>query len=174
MSNRIAYFIEWNGKRMGNMKTVLSLLMLVVGMSIFTANAESLMEKNQKAGAEFLEKNAKAEGVSVTASGLQYKVLSSGEENGAKPGATSVVTVNYEGRNLQGEVFDSSYKRNKPISFPLNRVIPGWTEGLQLMTVGSKYQLYIPAELAYGHRGAGRSIGPMETLIFDVELLSFE
>lgn len=156
------------------MKKILLMISLLAGLGASAVNAESLMEKNQKAGTVFLEKNAKAEGVTVTESGLQYKVLRSGEENGAKPGPTSVVTVNYEGRNLHGEVFDSSYERNKPISFPLNRVIPGWTEGLQLMTVGSKYQLFIPAELAYGHRGAGRSIGPMETLIFDVELLSFD
>jgi FKBP-type peptidyl-prolyl cis-trans isomerase len=82
-----------------------------------------------------------------------------------------VVTVNYEGRHLNGEVFDSSYKRNKPLQFPLNRVIKGWTEGLQLMQEGAKYQLYIPANLAYGTTGAGRSIGPEETLIFDVELI---
>lgn len=152
-------------------------IVLLIMLSMFahaSISAESLMEKNQKAGAAFLAENAKAEGVKVTASGLQYLVLREGEKGGAHPGPTSVVTVNYEGRNLEGEVFDSSYKRNKPISFPLNRVIAGWTEGLQLMSTGSKYRLFIPAELAYGHRGAGRSIGPMETLIFDVELLSFK
>lgn len=148
-------------------------LSLVMGLTAMgTAHAgESLMEKNQNAGKAYLEQNAKAEGVKVTESGLQYKVLKEGNADGKRPGPTSKVTVNYEGRHLNGEVFDSSYKRNKPIDFPLNRVIKGWTEGLQLMTEGAKYQLVIPENLAYGHRGAGRAIGPSETLIFDVELI---
>lgn len=130
-----------------------------------------LNHSNLDAGKAFLEKNAQAEGVKTTSSGLQYKVLEEGRADGKQPGPTSTVTVNYEGRHLNGEVFDSSYKRNKPISFGLNRVIPGWTEGLQLMKEGAKYQLYIPSDLAYGARGAGRAIAPDETLIFDVELL---
>ncbi len=134
-------------------------------------NAESLMEKNAAAGKAFLEKNAKKEGVKTTASGLQYKVIKAGRKDGKKPGPRSRVTVNYEGRHLNGEVFDSSYKRNKPITFPLNRVIKGWTEGLQLMREGAHYQLFIPPSLGYGTTGAGRAIGPEETLIFDVELL---
>ncbi|MGF1546877.1 MAG: FKBP-type peptidyl-prolyl cis-trans isomerase [Thiotrichales bacterium] len=138
------------------------------------ANAESLMETNARAGKAFLEQNAKADGVKATASGLQYKVVTPGPEGGKRPGPTSMVTVNYEGRHLNGEVFDSSYKRNQPIDFPLNRVIKGWTEGLQLMTEGAKYQLFIPPELAYGQTGAGGAIGPQETLIFDVELLKVQ
>ncbi|MGF1642933.1 MAG: FKBP-type peptidyl-prolyl cis-trans isomerase [Thiotrichales bacterium] len=135
------------------------------------AQAESLMEKNAREGKAFLEQNAKAEGVVTTSSGLQYKVITAGSADGKRPGPTSKVTVNYEGRHLNGEVFDSSYKRNQPIDFPLNRVIAGWTEGVQLMTEGAKYQLFIPPDLAYGQTGAGGAIGPQETLIFDVELL---
>ena len=132
------------------------------------------METNESAGTAFLKKNSHADGVKTTASGLQYKVIKAGEKGGQHPKANSKVTVNYEGRHLNGEVFDSSYKRNKPITFPLNRVIKGWTEGLQLMTPGAKYQLFIPPELGYGQRGAGRAIGPQETLIFDVELLEIK
>ncbi len=133
-----------------------------------------LTNANLDAGKAFLQENAGKEGVKTTASGLQYKVLVEGRADGKTPGPTSTVTVNYEGRHLNGEVFDSSFKRNKPISFALNRVIPGWTEGLQLMKEGAKYQLYIPSELAYGRRGAGRAIAPDETLIFDVELLKVD
>jgi FKBP-type peptidyl-prolyl cis-trans isomerase len=154
-------------------KLTTSLLVSLFAIMIMaTAQAESMMETNAKAGTAFLEKNRKAEGVKETASGLQYKVIKEG--SGKKPAASSTVTVNYEGRHINGEVFDSSYKRNKPISFGLNRVIKGWTEGLQLMREGAHYQLFIPPELAYGHRGAGASIGPQETLIFDVELLKVD
>lgn len=111
-----------------------------------------------------------ADGFYTTASGLKYKVLRDAE--GQKPGATDVVTVHYEGRLPSGEVFDSSYDRGEPTQFPLNMVIPGWTEGLQLMPVGSKYQFYIPSNLGYGSRGAGGVIGPDQDLIFDVELIS--
>ncbi len=140
------------------------------------ANSDNpiLTGENLDAGKAFLEKNGQLEGVHTTASGLQYKVITEGVADGARPGPTSKVTVNYEGRHLNGEVFDSSYKRNKPITFPLNGVIAGWTEGLQLMTEGAKYRFFIPSELAYGPRGAGRSIKPDETLIFDVELLKVE
>ena len=122
------------------------------------------------AGKKFLEENAKKEGMQTTASGLQYEVLREGD--GKKPGATNTVEVHYEGRLIDGKVFDSSYQRKETISFPLNRVIPGWTEGLQLMPIGSKYRLYIPSELGYGARGAGGDIPPNAALIFDVELIS--
>ncbi len=148
------------------------LAVVVAGAILNTTQAESLMETNEKAGKAFLEKNRHADGVQVTDSGLQYKVIREG--TGKRPGPTSKVTVNYEGRHLNGEVFDSSYQRHKPITFGLNRVIKGWTEGLQLMKEGAKYQLFIPPELGYGHRGAGAAIGPSETLIFDVELLKVE
>ncbi len=122
------------------------------------------------AGKKFLEENATKEGIQTTASGLQYEVLRAGD--GPKPGAVSTVEVHYEGRLIDGKVFDSSYQRKQTISFPLNRVIPGWTEGLQLMPTGSKYRLYIPSELGYGARGAGGDIPPHAALIFDVELIS--
>ncbi len=121
-------------------------------------------------GKKFLEENALKEGIIKTPSGLQYEVLQEG--TGPKPGPTSTVEVHYEGRLINGKVFDSSYQRKETISFPLNRVIAGWTEGLQLMTTGSKYRLYIPSELGYGARGAGGDIPPHSALIFDVELIS--
>ncbi|GAB4402336.1 MAG: peptidylprolyl isomerase [Bacteroidia bacterium] len=126
-------------------------------------------EKARTEGQVFLEKNQSAEGVQTTASGLQYKVVTAG--NGPKPTAASTVRVHYEGRLINGEVFDSSYQRGEPIEFPVGGVIPGWTEALQLMPTGSKWQIFIPYNLAYGERGAPPSIGPFETLIFDVELL---
>lgn len=122
-----------------------------------------------KEGQEFLEQNKKREGVKTTASGLQYEVLTAG--TGVKPAATDSVLVHYKGTLLNGKQFDSSYDRGEPISFPLNRVIPGWTEGVQLMPAGSKYKFYIPYNLAYGERGAGADIPPYSTLIFEVELL---
>ncbi len=123
-----------------------------------------------EAGKKFLEENAKKDGIKSTPSGLQYEVLREG--TGAKPGPTSTVEVHYEGRLINGSIFDSSYQRKETISFPLNRVIPGWTEGLQLMPTGAKYRLYIPSELGYGARGAGADIPPNSALIFDVELIS--
>ncbi len=138
----------------------------------FMAARKAEAEKNRKAGADFLAANAKKPGVKVTASGLQYRVLRKG--TGPRPRATDRVRVNYEGRLIDGTVFDSSYKRGQPVTFPLNRVISGWTEGLQLMPVGSKYRLFLPPKLAYGAQGAGRRIGPESTLIFDVELLGIE
>lgn len=129
-------------------------------------------EKNAADGEKFLAENKKKEGVKTTASGLQYKVLKEG--TGASPKATDTVVTNYKGTLLDGTEFDSSYKRNEPATFPVNRVIPGWTEALQLMKPGSKYQLFIPSNLAYGERGAGRDIGPNSALIFDVELLSIK
>ena len=123
-------------------------------------------------GEKFLAENAKREGVKVTTSGLQYEVLE--PSLGQKPKATDTVRVHYEGTLIDGTVFDSSYKRGESITFPLNGVIKGWTEGLQLMSVGSKYKLYIPYQLAYGERGAGASIPPYAALIFTVELLGIE
>ena len=123
-------------------------------------------------GEKFLAENAKREGVKVTPSGLQYEILE--PSLGQKPKATDTVRVHYEGTLIDGTVFDSSYKRGESISFPLNGVIKGWTEGLQLMPVGSKYKLYIPYELGYGERGAGQSIPPYAALIFTVELLGIE
>jgi FKBP-type peptidyl-prolyl cis-trans isomerase len=123
-------------------------------------------------GAKFLEENKKNPDVKETASGLQYMVLQEGK--GEHPTATSKVTVHYKGTLLDGTVFDSSYDRGEPITFGLNQVIRGWTEGLQLMTPGSKYRLFIPYNLAYGEQGAGGMIPGGATLIFDVELISFE
>ena len=120
-------------------------------------------------GEKFLAENGKKEGVETLKSGLQYEVLREG--NGKKPKATDQVKCHYEGTLINGQVFDSSYKRNEPAVFPLNQVIPGWTEGLQLMQEGAKYRFYIPYILAYGESGAGGSIPPFATLIFDVELL---
>jgi FKBP-type peptidyl-prolyl cis-trans isomerase len=122
-------------------------------------------------GAEFLADNAKQEGVQTTASGLQYKVITEGE--GAKPSAHDTVEVHYRGTLIDGTEFDSSYKRGQTIEFPLNRVIAGWTEGVQLMSPGAKYTFYIPYNLAYGERGTpGGPIPGYATLIFDVELVS--
>lgn len=137
-----------------------------------SANAATA-EENKTAGATFLAENGKKEGIVTTASGLQYEVLTKG--TGAKnPSATDTVEVNYEGKLLDGKIFDSSYQRGESISFPLNRVIAGWTEGVQLMTEGAKYRFYIPSELAYGTHGAGRDIGANATLIFDVELIKIK
>src|SRR5262245_52302422 len=125
-------------------------------------------EKNKTEGAKFLEENKKKEGVKTTASGLQYKALKEGE--GPQPKGTDMVTVNYRGTLIDGTEFDSSYKRGQPATFPVNGVIKGWTEALQLMKQGAKYQLFIPANLAYGERAMGPDIGPNSTLIFEVEL----
>lgn len=121
-------------------------------------------------GEKFLTENKEKEGVVALPSGLQYKILTAG--NGPKPKASDTVKCHYEGRLINGTVFDSSIRRNEPAEFPVSGVIAGWVEALQLMPVGSKWQLYIPSELAYGTHGAGQSIGPNQTLIFDVELLA--
>lgn len=124
----------------------------------------------REAGEKFLAENAKKDGVKVTESGLQYEILT--PALGEKPKATDTVTCHYEGHLTDGTVFDSSYRRGEPASFPLQGVIAGWTEGLQLMAVGSKFRFTIPFQLGYGARGAGGSIPPYATLIFDVELIS--
>lgn len=131
---------------------------------------KTLAEKNKKEGDAFLAENKSKEGIKTLPSGLQYKIITEG--TGAKPKLTDVVTVHYRGTLIDGTEFDSSFKRGQPATFPVNGVIPGWTEALQLMPAGSKWQLFIPSNLAYGERGAGQTIGPNATLIFDVELLA--
>ncbi len=133
------------------------------------AEAEEKSKVNMQAGEEFLAANKEREGVTTTASGLQYEVITAGD--GPSPAATDTVTVHYRGTLIDGTEFDSSYARNAPATFALNQVIPGWTEGVQLMSVGSKYKFYVPSELGYGMRGAGPKIGPGASLIFEVELL---
>ncbi len=127
---------------------------------------------NRKQGEEFLSANKSKPGVQTLPDGLEYKILKEG--SGPKPTANDTVTVNYRGTLISGKEFDSSYKRGQPATFPVGGVIRGWTEALQLMPVGSKWELFIPADLAYGDRGAGPDIGPGETLIFEVELLSID
>ncbi len=146
-----------------------SLAAFVLAIACLSLNPAVMAESALEKGKQFLAENAKKEGVKSTDSGLQYEVLKEGE--GKSPKATDTVLVHYRGTLLDGTEFDSSYKRNEPIEFPLNRVIPGWTEGVQLMKEGAKYKFFIPSELAYGSSGAGGSIGPDETLIFEVELL---
>ncbi|MEM1396656.1 MAG: FKBP-type peptidyl-prolyl cis-trans isomerase [Pseudomonadota bacterium] len=129
-------------------------------------------ERNLETAATFLAENGGKEGVKTTDSGLQYKILTEGDASAASPNETNVVKVHYEGRLLNGTVFDSSYERGEPAEFPLGRVIPGWIEGVQLMKEGDKYQFFIKPDLAYGERGTpGGPIGPNELLVFDVELL---
>jgi FKBP-type peptidyl-prolyl cis-trans isomerase FklB len=136
------------------------------------AEMEALVAKNKVEGDAFLAENAKKEGVVVTESGLQYKILEPGE--GDSPQLADVVTVNYRGSLIDGTQFDSSFDRGQPATFPVGGVIAGWTEALQLMKPGAKWQLVIPADLAYGERGAGQVIGPNATLLFDVDLISVE
>ncbi|MEG2070823.1 MAG: FKBP-type peptidyl-prolyl cis-trans isomerase, partial [Bacteroidales bacterium] len=144
--------------------------------NVFNAEMQAKQNKDVDAekakGAAFLAENKKKEGVITTPSGLQYKVIKMG--TGAKPTATDKVKVHYHGTTLDGNVFDSSVQRGEPISFGLNQVIKGWTEGVQLMPIGSKFIFYIPSDLAYGDRGAGGAIKPGATLIFEVELLDIE
>lgn len=132
----------------------------------------SVAEKSREEGLAFLEENKGKENVVSTESGLQYQVLEAG--SGPIPKEDDTVTVHYEGKTIDGNVFDSSMERGEPVSFPVNGVIQGWQEALQLMPVGSKWRIWVPSDLAYGERGAGRDIGPNETLIFDVELLSID
>jgi FKBP-type peptidyl-prolyl cis-trans isomerase len=133
---------------------------------------ENMEANNKKEGEAFLATNKSKEGVVTLPSGLQYKVEKQGD--GPKPLPTDTVECNYRGTLIDGKEFDSSYKRGRPATFPVGGVIKGWTEVLQLMPVGSKYKVFIPSELAYGPRGAGAVIGPNETLIFDIELLSIK
>ena len=137
-----------------------------------TERLKELGEKNKKEGEAFLAENKKKEGVITLPSGLQYKVIKEG--TGETPKLTDTVTTNYRGTLIDGTEFDSSYRREQPATFPVKGVIAGWTEALQLMKVGSKWQVFIPSNLAYGERGAGRDIGPNTTLIFEVELLSIK
>ena len=136
------------------------------------AMAKEMGEKNLKEGEAFLQENAKREGVVALPSGLQYEVIEEGPGKSPKPG--DEVTVHYRGTLVDGTVFDSSYERGEPVTFPVEGVIPGWTEALQLMKEGAKWKLFIPPSLAYGERGAGQVIGPNATLIFEVELISVQ
>lgn len=129
-------------------------------------------DKNKKVGEDFLAANKKKEGVVTLPSGLQYKIIKAG--NGPKPTADQTVRVHYKGTLIDGTEFDSSYKRGEPAEFPVGQVIKGWVEAIQLMPVGSKWQLFIPSDLAYGPNGAGQMIGPNSTLIFEVELLGIK
>ena len=137
-----------------------------------TQKVQAMAQKNVGEGDKFLAENKKKDGVKATSSGLQYKVISEG--NGPQPKESDAVTVNYRGTLIDGTEFDSSYKRGQAVTFPVNGVIKGWTEGLQLMKVGSKYQFFIPAKLAYGERQMGPDIGPNSTLIFEVELVGIQ
>jgi FKBP-type peptidyl-prolyl cis-trans isomerase FklB len=136
------------------------------------AKQAEVAKKNKTEGEVFLAENKKKEGVKTLPSGLQYKVIKAG--TGKKPKSTDTVTAHYRGTLINGTEFDSSYKRGQPVSFPVSGVIPGWTEALQLMEVGAKWQLFIPPNLAYGEQGTGRNIGPNATLIFEVELVSIQ
>lgn len=154
------------------MKKIVNIILLATLSIVLTACSEKEPEQKETEVTEtktFLELNKEKDGILVTDSGLQYQVLLEG--TGKNPGATDNVTVHYEGTLLDGTVFDSSYERGEVIEFPLNRVIKGWTEGLQLMKEGSKYKFFIPSDLAYGANGAGGQIGPNEDLIFTVELI---
>jgi len=146
---------------------------ILIGITVFSMANATTPEENKAAGAAFLAENTKKSNIITTASGLQYEILTAGA--GTKsPSATDNVTVHYRGTTIDGKEFDSSYSRGEPATFPLNRVIKGWTEGVQLMKEGAKYRFYIPSELAYGEQGAGRDIGPNATLIFDVELIKIQ
>ena len=133
---------------------------------------KEIAEKQKQRGEAFLSENKKKEGVKTLPSGLQYKVIKAG--TGKKPKLNDAVTVNYRGTLIDGTEFDSSFRRGQPANFPVSGVIPGWTEAMQLMTEGAKWQLFIPPNLAYGERGAGGLIGPNATLIFEIELISVQ
>ena len=147
------------------------ILLMVVGVALLTGGCTTEQDGTQNTKMDvFLSNNATKDGVKTLPSGLQYKVMNEG--SGATPGTSDKVTVHYRGTLIDGTEFDSSYSRNKPATFGVNRVIPGWTEALQLMQEGDKWQLFIPAKLGYAERGAGNKIPPNSTLIFEVELLS--
>ena len=153
-----------------------SVLSAEAAQAVITAYIQAKQAKMQEAniakGKEFLDNNSKQSGVITLPSGLQYTIIKEG--TGPKPTAEDKVSTHYHGTLIDGKVFDSSVERGEPVSFPVNGVIPGWTEALQLMPVGSKWKLFVPSNLAYGERGAGGDIGPNETLIFEVELLAIE
>ena len=153
-----------------------SLLTVAEAEQVLTDYQEAINDQKfaevKTRGAEFLKENALIEGVTTTSSGLQYQVISA--TDGARPSSFDTVTVHYRGTLIDGTEFDSSYSRGEPATFPLDKVIPGWTEGVQLMNLGSKFRFVIPSDLGYGERGAGQSIGPHETLIFEVELLEIQ
>lgn len=150
-------------------RVIATLIAFITGFIMFSMANATTPAENKAAGEKFLAENGTAAGVVTTASGLQYQVFTEG--SGATPKATDNVTVHYKGTTIDGKEFDSSYSRGEPATFPLNRVIAGWTEGVQLMKEGAKYRFFIPSNLAYGERGAGRDIGPNSALIFDVELI---
>ena len=153
-----------------NQRRIISIFTaLLIGFTMFSIANATTPEENKKAGLEFLAKNAKKEKVITTASGLQYQILSEGK--GASPVAADRVTVKYKGTLLDGTEFDSTDKHGGSATFPLNQVIKGWTEGVQLMKIGAKYRFFIPSSLAYGEEGAGKVIPPNATLIFEIELL---
>ncbi len=156
-----------------NAKPLLSPQEAESAMKEFQTESRKLStDKNKAVGGQFLTDNAKKPGVVTLPSGLQYKIITEGA--GPKPKATDTVVTNYRGTLIDGTEFDSSYSRNEPAEFPVNGVIKGWTEALQLMGVGAKWELFVPSELAYGERGAGGKIGPHATLIFEVELLQIK
>ena len=154
-------------------KILLFLVLAISGLCLSSCSKDDDFEANLKEGQEFLEKNLKEEGVKATRTGLQYKILKEGNVDGKRPTAYSTVRCHYEGSLINGTIFDSSYKRGEPSEFALNRVIPGWTEGVQLMTEGSKFRFYLPHYLAYGPSGTS-GIPPFSTLIFDVELIAIK
>jgi FKBP-type peptidyl-prolyl cis-trans isomerase FklB len=156
---------------------LLIILASVLSVSFYSFKANTtftsqVLDSNKKAGEKFLDENATKEGVVILPSGLQYKIIEQG--GWVKPTKNDVVVVHYHGTLIDGTVFDSSVERGSPASFPVKAVIAGWTEALQLMSIGAKWQLFIPYDLAYGERGAGESIKPYSTLIFEVELLEIK
>ena len=157
---------QLTGEEIGEVLQELSTRMQTAQQQQFS----EVTERNITEGQAYLAENGQREGVVTTESGLQYEVLTQGD--GPRPSATQQVSVNYRGTLIDGTEFDSSYERGEPATFPVNRVIGGWTEALQLMSVGSKYRLVIPSNLAYGERGSGPTIGPNATLVFEVELLA--
>lgn len=178
-SEDIDYFILLEGMRAQHQGTETAITMDEANQSMQASeekaaavNAEKAKQEAAKSialGQAYMLQNKSVEGVMTTATGIQYQVITAAE--GPKPKATDTVKVHYKGTTIDGTTFDSSYERGEPAEFGLNQVIPGWTEGVQLMSVGSKYKFVIPSNLAYGEQGAGSSIGPGETLVFDVELL---
>lgn len=171
-SEDINYFVMLEGIRAAHKGTD-TLMTMEEAQAAMQASEERAIQENvakaKESGAAYMAENAKKEGVKTTDSGIQYEVLTAG--TGESPAATDKVRVHYVGQLTDGTTFDSSVERGEPAEFGLNQVIPGWTEGVQLMNKGSKFRFVIPSELAYGDQGAGASIGPGETLVFEVELL---